>query len=102
MGNEETRVQQQQMSMVNKRNNSKSYSLDMDQFANVDLQKLKVEREQYRMTKAASSLELPSVVPDFSADRTLAKQSSLLITNAKKVSLKEQNAKLERLTKNND
>jgi hypothetical protein len=42
MGNEETRVSQPQMSMANKRNNSKSYSLDMEQFANVDLEKLKV------------------------------------------------------------
>lgn len=50
----------------------------------------------------ASSLELPSVMPELSVDRTLAKQSSLLISNARKVSLKELNAKLETLTKNND
>jgi hypothetical protein len=45
MGNEETRVSQQQMTIGNKRNNSKSYEIDMGMFANVDLEKLKVEKE---------------------------------------------------------
>lgn len=54
------------------------------------------------MSKVVSSLELSAGLPELSADKALLKQSSLLISNAKKVSLKEQNAKLERLTKNND